>query len=203
MKRLIDAFPNMVHRSYERLFFYNAAGAASKKVRRYEHVDITKEFELLTKHREQAKNERLEELYKKHDDRQALIDDLAIVESAEKHVATFSDGEEADQYRKKELALQTDKQRQLTADMRRERMELVKEFEQESDLSHKILISGIHKVCVLGMIKYHQIRQELFEEVSLHPEILREFEILHYHVENNFPIEKELVYKLVPELYVH
>ena len=51
------------------------------------------------------------------------------------------------------------------------------------------------------MIKYHQIRQELFEEVSLHPEILRDFEILHYHVENNFPIEKELVFKLVPELF--
>ena len=28
-------------------------------------------------------------------------------------------------------------------------------------------------------------------------------ERLHYHVENNFPIEKELVFKLVPELYVH
>ena len=53
----------------------------------------------------------------------------------------------------------------------------------------------------MGMIKYHQIRQEIFEEVSLHPEVLRDFEVLHYHVENNFPIEKELVFKLVPELY--
>ena len=53
------------------------------------------------------------------------------------------------------------------------------------------------------MIKYHQIRQNLFEEVSLHPEILKNLEVLHYHVENNFPIEKELVYKLVPELFVH
>lgn len=79
-------------------------------------------------------------------------------------------------------------------------MALVKEFEGD-DLSGKIIVSGIHKICVMGMIKYHQIRQELFEEVSLHPEILREFEELHFHVENNFPIEKELVYKLVPELY--
>jgi hypothetical protein len=43
----------------------------------------------------------------------------------------------------------------------------------------------------------------LFEEVSLHPETLKNLEILHYHVENNFPVEKELVYKLVPELFVH
>ena len=53
------------------------------------------------------------------------------------------------------------------------------------------------------MIKYHQIRQNLFEEVSLHPEVLKNLEVLHYHVENNFPIEKELVFKLMPELFVH
>jgi hypothetical protein len=56
---------------------------------------------------------------------------------------------------------------------------------------------------VLGIIKYHQIKQEMFEEVSYHPEILKGFEILHYHVEHNLPIEKELVFKLVPELFVH
>ena len=44
----------------------------------------------------------------------------------------------------------------------------------------------------MGMIKYHQIRQNLFEEVSLHPEVLKGLEVLHYHVENNFPVEKEV-----------
>jgi len=28
-------------------------------------------------------------------------------------------------------------------------------------------------------------------------------EILHYHVEHNLPVEKELVFKCVPELFVH
>ena len=32
---------------------------------------------------------------------------------------------------------------------------------------------------------------------------MKNLEILHYHVENNFPIEKELVFKLMPELFVH
>jgi hypothetical protein len=32
---------------------------------------------------------------------------------------------------------------------------------------------------------------------------LKDIEILHYHVENNQPVEKELVYKVVPELYTH
>ncbi len=32
---------------------------------------------------------------------------------------------------------------------------------------------------------------------------MKGLEILHYHVDNNLPIEKELVFKLVPELFVH
>jgi hypothetical protein len=53
------------------------------------------------------------------------------------------------------------------------------------------------------VIKYQQMRVQLFDEVTLHPEILKGYEILHYHVEHNLPVEKELVYKLVPELYTH
>lgn len=37
----------------------------------------------------------------------------------------------------------------------------------------------------------------------MHPEVLKNLEVLHYHVENNFPIEKDLVFKMVPELFVH
>lgn len=86
--------------------------------------------------------------------------------------------------------------------MRQERNELAKEFAKD-DLSQLMLVQGIQKVCVLGVIKYHQIRQELFEEVSMHPEVLKDIEILHYHVENNHPVAKELVFKVVPELYTH
>jgi hypothetical protein len=31
---------------------------------------------------------------------------------------------------------------------------------------------------------------------------LKGLEVLHYHVEHNIPIDKEIVYKLVPELFV-
>lgn len=49
-----------IHRSYEKLFFYNAPRARSMKKRRYENVDITREFEILTARREQAKADKLE-----------------------------------------------------------------------------------------------------------------------------------------------
>jgi len=42
----------------------------------------------------------------------------------------------------------------------------------------------------------------VFGEVTLHPEVLKGLEILHYHVEHNLPVEKELLFKLVPELFV-
>jgi len=32
---------------------------------------------------------------------------------------------------------------------------------------------------------------------------LKGLETLHYHVEHNLPVEKELLFKLVPELFVH
>lgn len=67
----------------------------------------------------------------------------------------------------------------------------------------KVLIEGIRKICVLGVIKYHQIKHSVFEETHYHPEVLKGLEVLHYHVEHNLPIEKEMVFKLVPELFVH
>ena len=56
---------------------------------------------------------------------------------------------------------------------------------------------------MLGVIKYHQIKHTVFQELNYHPELLKGLETLHYHVEHNLPVEKELVYQLVPELFVH
>ena len=79
----------------------------------------------------------------------------------------------------------------------------MQEFDQETDLKSKTLISGIKKITVLGVIKYHYIKHSVFDDVHYHPEILKGLETLHYHVEHNIPIEKEMVYKMVPELFVH
>ena len=114
-----------------------------------------------------------------------------------------TDGEDGDSKRKQIKEAQELATREIMDELRQEREDLVAEFDKDTDLKRKILIDGVHKVSVLGIIKYHQIRHALFEEVSLHPEIMKGLEILHYHVENNLPIEKELVFKLVPELYTH
>jgi len=56
---------------------------------------------------------------------------------------------------------------------------------------------------VLGVIKYHQINHNLFEDSRLHPETQKQLERLHYLIEHNLPIEKEMLFKLVPEVFQH
>ena len=108
-----------------------------------------------------------------------------------------------DDERMKVLAAQELARSAMLEEMRAERNELVEHFNRDTDLKSKELVQGIHKVCVLGVIKYHQIKQTLWEEVSMHPEVLKGLEELHYHVEHNIPVEKEMLYTLVPELYIH
>jgi hypothetical protein len=66
-KRLLTPVMDAIHRSYESVFFYNAARGRSKKMRRYEHVDIAREFEILTARRNVKKTEELKKLYERHD----------------------------------------------------------------------------------------------------------------------------------------
>lgn len=69
MRKLGQPLMDAIHKGYESLFFYNAPRARSKKIRRYEHVDVSREFEILTKRRELKKQERIEEIYEKHDEK--------------------------------------------------------------------------------------------------------------------------------------
>jgi hypothetical protein len=43
----------------------------------------------------------------------------------------------------------------MMRDLKKDRDDLVAEFDDSSDLSKKVLITGIKKISVLGVIKYH------------------------------------------------
>jgi hypothetical protein len=49
-----------MHNSYEKMTFYKTPRGRSKKVRSYDQVDLTKEFEFRLNQREKRKRERLE-----------------------------------------------------------------------------------------------------------------------------------------------
>lgn len=40
-------------------------------------------------------------------------------------------------------------------EMKSERDKLIEHFNKDTDLKEKIIIQGVKKICVLGMIKYH------------------------------------------------
>jgi hypothetical protein len=85
--------------------------------------------------------------------------------------------------------------------MQGDRQAIVDRFDDNSNLKKMTRVKGVKKSCILAMIKYHQIQHNLFEEVALHPATQKGLEELNYLLENNLPIEKEMLFKYVPELY--
>ena len=76
MKKLTRPLYDALHNSYEKMTFYKAPAGRSKKVRSYDHIDLTKEFEMRQAKREQKKQQRLEELYSRHDMQALGLSDL-------------------------------------------------------------------------------------------------------------------------------
>ena len=89
----------------------------------------------------------------------------------------------------------------MVGEMKDAKDALIDRFRRPNDLKERIIARGILKNCILGTIKYHQITYNLFDDVSLHPEVLKGLEILNYKVENNQPISKEMCFHLVPQLF--
>jgi hypothetical protein len=61
------------------IYIDKAPRAKSKKVRKYSHIDLTKEFEIKTKRRETEKREKLEELYTKLDQKALEMRDVVSI----------------------------------------------------------------------------------------------------------------------------
>jgi len=59
MKRLFRPLVDAVHNQLEQMKFYRPDRARSTKMRRYEQIDLTREFEIRAQKREQNKQQRL------------------------------------------------------------------------------------------------------------------------------------------------
>lgn len=76
MKKLFRPFQDALHQSYEKMTFYKTPRGRSNKIRKYENIDLTKEFEYRQAVRESKKKEKLEDLYKSHDLKAFELKDL-------------------------------------------------------------------------------------------------------------------------------
>lgn len=64
-----------------------------------------------------------------------------------------------------------------------------------------ILVEGLTKKMVLNQIAYFEFQYRNMAGVVMHPESIRDIEIVHYHVENNLPIRRELLFEVCPDLF--
>lgn len=80
MRKLLRPFQEAMHQRYEKMTFYKTPRGKSRKIRKYEHVDLSKEFEIRVKQREARKKERLEELYQDHDQKALGLKDIVNIE---------------------------------------------------------------------------------------------------------------------------
>lgn len=166
MKKLFKPLIKAAGNYYEGTTWTKVPRSKSRKVRKYEHVDVSKDFERRQKGYSAERQKMLKDIYQVHG--KELLDDYGKIRN--------------------ELILNS------------ETTDLV-ELGESSDLHSKFLVSGVRKMCVLGIIKYHQLNHNLFEDSKLHPESQKKLEELHYLVEHNLPVEKELLFNMVPELF--
>lgn len=73
--------------------------------------------------------------------------------------------------------------------------------EDVKELKSSMVLTGIKKDIVLGIINIDLQTARLFENSRIHPETLKMMEKVSYGAEYGLPIEKELLFKVVPEAF--
>ena len=69
------------------------------------------------------------------------------------------------------------------------------------EVKKSVILTGIKKDIVLGTIRYYSQCNALFTEFRLHPETEKMMEKIAYGAEYGLPVEKELLFKALPELF--
>ena len=85
--------------------------------------------------REARKKQRLQELYSDHDLKALGLKDLVAISDQDRSKLSVEN--------LKALEIQEDAQKELLESLKKERQDLVSEFDGETDLKRKVLITGI------------------------------------------------------------
>ena len=76
-------------------------------------------------------------------------------------------------------------------EMRKE-LEGVDKAIEELEPTH-ILVTGIQKKIVLNMITYYEFQSRNLHGFTINPETMKAIENVHYHVDHNLPIRREVI----------
>ncbi|KRX09563.1 hypothetical protein PPERSA_12306 [Pseudocohnilembus persalinus] len=64
-----------------------------------------------------------------------------------------------------------------------------------------VLITGMQKRIVLNQVAYYEFQHRNLSGCIIHPETIKAIETIHYHVEHNLPVRRELLYEVLPEFF--
>lgn len=225
-KNLLKAWHRFMQTSFNS---FKGAPADLHKTRKYEHIEIQKDFEQIEKKRHLQRLTLIE--YKKKLRKQLLeqqieaaktqpaqlLGDKELAEELKHAEATKKYGEfKSFQDFSKNLE---DSKRQLTeqkatatvaasaqelekelakisADIdkiRSTKQELEKVEQEIEELEpNYVLVSGIEKKLVLNAITYYEFQHRNLQGVLINPETIKALETVHYHIEHNLPVRREV-----------
>lgn len=120
-----------------------------EKIRRYDQVDLSKEFQIRKQRREEEKHKRLTQLYEKHDERLTQLK-KSLPQDVSARADSKADGDKSDtdaltdgeQLYKRQSAMKVYEaaSQELIKEMIEERAELVEHFDKDTDLKSKMVI---------------------------------------------------------------
>jgi hypothetical protein len=207
--------------------FFKRGSMNVHKERKYEHIEIQKDFEEIERKR---KHERLTLIeYKKKLRQQLLQSQLQLAQKEAQGLLNDGDKEIAKEAKKAEQISKTaafktfkdfsknlkDSERQITESLKNrdintlseeikkvsQELESIKILKKELEVVEQkiedlepgyILLSGIDKKLVLNQITYYEFQYRILQGVVINPETLKAIETVHYHVEHNLPVRREV-----------
>lgn len=228
-KNMLKAWHRFIQQNFNA---FKSGGANIHKERKYEHMEIQKDFEEIEKKRQLQRLSLIE--YKKKLKKQLIEQQLAIatsndpqlIEQKEKELAgeikkaeetqkygeykTFQDFTQTLEQAKRQISHDPNAKANAdiaTAELQKELSKLSADIEkirstkQELEIVEKdieelepnyVLVTGLQKKLVLNALTYYEFQSRNLQGVVLHPETMKSMEIVHYHVEHNLPVRREV-----------
>jgi len=198
------------------------------KERKYEHIEISKDFEEIEKKR---KHERLSLIeYKKKLKQKLLQQQLELAQKQAQPILEQKDQKLSEEIKQAEKIKKAEEyktfqeytqkvkeaERQITegktpdVDITAIKQELekisadiekIRATKRELEVVEKqiedlepgyILVTGLDKKLVLNAIAYYEFQARNLQGVVIHPETMKAIETVHYHVDHNLPVRREV-----------
>lgn len=80
-------------------------------------------------------------------------------------------------------------------------LDIIRDRMEDMEPTH-VLVEGLQKKIVLNMVLYYEFQARNLQGVLINPETIKAIETVHYHVEHNLPIRREVKYFLIVFFYI-